>query len=611
MYVIAIVIGILAGFGAVLFRGAIWFAQLLFFGPVMNPGNVEFSMTQLPDWLGGFSLTWVPDLYEVFQSLGPWRFVLLPAIGGLVVGLYISGTYEEVAGHGTERTLEAILVKGGKINPRIALHKTVASAVAIASGGSLGREGPIVQIGSAMGSYFGRFTDTRFTRVLVAAGGGAGIAATFNAPLAGTMFALEILLEEYYIHNVMAVAIACVMATAVARPLLHFTPLPGAQDFLVPIQFSIVNPFVEFPLYMLLGVIVALVGVLEVRSLYGVEDLFAELSVPGWVKPGIGGALLGLSALVMAVVFGINPLSSANWLFGVGYNTIHEAITGQFVFLLLLGLLAMKVVGFSLSIGSGSSGGVFSPSLFVGAMLGTAFGLVVHGLAPASTASAGAYALVGMAGVFAAAARAPLTATFIIFELSGQYTIILPLLLVSVLGSEIANKMLSEGTIYTEPLRRMGYTVQDRRIGSLEDLTPMDVMTAPVDTLVRGISVQEAIRRFRQTDHHGMPIVDESNVVVGMLTLSDLEAVLSGSILRAVEANDAETALEIEEETTVDDIGSMDVITAPPDTTLLAIVDKMESYDVGRVPIVDEGGHLLGIVTRSDILDAYDNRPRR
>ncbi|MFB6130310.1 MAG: chloride channel protein [Salinigranum sp.] len=607
LYLIATVVGIIAGFGAIAFRIAIWAAQLVFFDSVINPGNVEFSMTHLPSWLGGASLAWIPYLYGVLEALGPFRILLLPAIGGLIVGLYIRATYPEVKGHGTERTLEAILVKGGQVRPSIAFHKTVASAIAIASGGSLGREGPIVQIGSAMGSYFSEYADARYARSLVAAGGGAGIAATFNAPLTGIMFALEILLQETYIHSVMVVAIASVMATAVARPLLNFTPLPGAQQFLVPVQFQIVNPFVEYPLYIVLGIFVALIGTAEVHSLYGIEDRFDDLDVPGWVKPGIGGALLGVSVLVTAVAFHVNPIDAGNWLFGVGYNTIHDSLTGQFTLVLLLVLMVMKILGFSLSIGSGSSGGVFSPSLFIGAMFGGAYGLIVHALLPASTAGADAYALVAMAGVFAAAARAPLTSTLIVFELSGQYTIILPLLLVTVIGSEIANQLLTEGTIYTEPLKRMGYTVQNRRIGSIEDLTPGDVMTTTVDTVRVGTPVQEAIERFRASDHHGMPIVDEDDRVVGMLTLSDLDDVVSGTLFNAFESGDVEEALEIESAVTVEEIGSMNVVSSPANTTLLAVIDQMETHGVGRIPIVDTEGHLLGIVTRSDILDAYDN----
>ena len=606
LYLIATVIGIIAGFGAVIFRVAMWFFQLFFFDALINPGDVQFSLTSLPPWLGGFSLSGVPYLFGVFSFLGPWAILIPPTVGGLVVGLYITATYPEVAGHGTERTLEAILVRGGKIRPQIAVHKTVASAIAIASGGSLGREGPIVQIGSAMGSYFSRWTNARYARSLVAAGGGAGIAATFNAPLAGTMFGLEILLQETSIQSVMVVVIACVMATAVARPILHYSLSPGTEQFLVPHAFHTVNPFVEYPLYVLLGLLVAVVGWAEVRTLYGVEDRFDRLGVPGWVKPGIGGLLLGLSVLLTAVVFHVEPLTGGDWLFGVGYSTIHDALTGRFAFSLLVVLMVMKLFGFSFSIGSGSSGGVFSPSLFIGTMFGGAFGLVVHALFPASTAGFAAYAIIGMAGVFAAAANAPLTSTLIVFELSGQYTIILPVLLVTVLGSEVGSLLLTKGTIYTEPLMRMGYTVQNRRIGSIEDLTPQDVMSRRVETIPAGATLEEALEAFRETDHHGMPIVDDGDRVVGILTRSDLDRFISGSMYDAVTAGDTSGLLDTERAATVEEIGTTDVVTSPPNTTLLAVIDRMESYGIGRVPIVDESNHLLGIVTRSDILDAYD-----
>ncbi|MFB6164361.1 MAG: chloride channel protein [Haloarculaceae archaeon] len=591
---VAIAIGVVAGLGAVGFRLTIWLFQELFYGTALNPGNVEFELVQ------------VPNVFSLLAPLGALRYVLIPALGGLLVGLVITLTTSAVSGRGVSYVMEAMLVKGGRINPRIFGYKTIASSIAIGSGASLGREGPIIQIGSAAGSYFGRFLDSQHTRTLVAAGAAAGIAATFNTPIAGVMFALEILLAEYYLRHVIVVVLSAVIATAVARPLLEFTPSPGVREFLVPVSYHLVTPIVEMPLYMLLGVVVALVGGVLVKVLFAVEHFFDRLDVPGYTKPAVGGALLGVSVLLAAVVFGVDSLQAATWLFGVGYNTIHGSITGTLTLGLLSGLAILKVVGFSLSSGSGTSGGAFSPTLFVGAMVGGAFGTVVHAIVP-GTAQAGAYALVGMGGVFAASASAPLTATIVIFELTGQYEIILPLLTVAVIGSEVANVALHRGSIYTEKLRDHGLTVQERRIGSLEDLTAKSVMTSKIDTIPAGTALGDALEHFRAVDHHGLPIVDEENRLVGIIVLSDLQRGLNDYVSAALE-NCGDPGVE-NAETPVEEIGTTDPITVTPETNLLNIVDLMEAYDIGRIPVIDDEERLCGIVTRSDVLDAYDDIP--
>ncbi|GKZ13099.1 chloride channel protein [Haladaptatus sp. T7] len=595
MNLIAIVIGIIAGLGAVVFRLTIWGAQEVFFGTTLNPGNVEFELIDFPNVFGALSF------------LGNARFLLLPAIGGLLVGVIVVLTTPEVKGHGVPKVMESMLVRGGKIDPKISVYKTVASSLAIGSGGSLGREGPIIQIGSAAGSFFGRFMDQKYTRTLVAAGAAAGIAGTFNAPLAGVMFSLEILLAEYYLQNVIVVVLASVMSTAVARTILEFTPNPGVRAFLVPVDYQMVTPIVEFPLYIGLGFVIGLSGAAVVKMLYGTEHVFERLDLPEYVKPAIGGLLLGATVLISTVLLHESALTTADWLFGVGYATIHSAIAGDLTLKIILALAILKLLAFSFSVGSGSSGGVFSPGLYIGAMIGGGFGILASMLFP-GTAGPGAYALVGMGGVFAATARAPLTATLIIFELTGQYTIILPLLVVTVIGSVVTQRLLNRGTIYTEKLRDKGITVQERRIGSLEDLTAKDVMTTNVDTLTTGSSCEDALMMFQQTKHHGLPIVDESGSLVGIMTLTDLESELTNSIIHTIEGRE-EINLPDEELAPVEKIGTTEVLTVPPSANLLSVVDIMEKLDVGRIPIVDEENHPVGIVTRSDILDAYDNIP--
>jgi len=579
--ILAIAIGIIAGLGAVLFRGAIWLFQNAFFGNALNPGDVQFEELN------------IPNLYALFGFLGSWRLVLVPAVGGLLVGLVIQLTTREVSGHGVPKVLIAVLTRGGRIDPKIALYKTIASSIAIGSGGSLGREGPIVQIGSAAGSFFGKFVRHKaHTRTLVAAGAAGGIAATFNAPLAGIMFALEIILAQNNARNVVAVVLSSVVATAVARPILQFTPTPGVREFLVPVQFELVNPAIELPLYLLLGLFVAVAGMAMVRMLYAVEHVTEQIRMPFLLKPASGGALLGLSGLVSALVLGVPAQQSANWLFGVGYSTIGSSLRGELVLGTMAVLGLMKLVGFSLSIGTGSSGGIFSPCVYVGAMIGGAFGLVVHAWIP-NTAGAGAYALVGMGGVFAAAARAPLTSALIIFELTGEYTIILPVLLVCVLGSEVAERLMRGSTIYNQKLRDMGLTVQERRIGSLEDSTAADVMTRDLDVLHVGDTVGEASLLFARTRHHTVPIVDAKGHLVGLVRHHDIARPLT-------------EGTTLDRDQLVEDVGIGEPDSVSPDSNLLSVVDCMKARQVGRLPVIDDNGVLVGMVSRGNILAAYD-----
>ncbi|MFB6131473.1 MAG: chloride channel protein, partial [Salinigranum sp.] len=553
--------------------------------------------------------TGIPNLFGSLAVLGPWRYVLIPAVGGIFVGIYVMLSYEEVAGHGTDRTLEALLVKGGHIETPIAFHKIIASAVAIASGGSLGREGPIVQIGSAVGAYFSRFVHSRYRRILVAAGAGAGIAGTFNAPLAGLLFAIEVLLVEYEIRSLIAIGIASAMAVVVARPLLGYSAVLGTMQFQPSHPLHVVDPLVEYPLYIVLGLIASVVGSLEVTTLYGVDDFFERLDLPYWVKPGIGGALLGGTILIAAYMSHMSNVSAGGWLFGVGYGTIHAAVTSKFTLGVLLLFAVMKIVGFALSIGSGSSGGVFSPSLFIGTMVGGAFGLLVQGIP--GTASPAAYALVGMAGVFAATARAPLTATLITVELSGQYTLILPLIIVCVLGSEITDTFTLNGTIYTEALNRMGYDIHNRRIGSIEDFAPSDVMTpaAELETVTPGTPARDAIQTLSNTSQRALPVVEDGRLQ-GIITPTDFTRMLEGGseVAAVAAATTLSTTEQLQkcDDMVVEDVETREVITVLSDSNLLESIHKMETRDVRQIPVVDEDDGLVGMISRQNILHAYD-----
>jgi CIC family chloride channel protein len=374
--------------------------------------------------------------------LGLFVVLVVPVIGGLLYGPLVYRFAPEARGHGVPEVMLAVHSNEGRIRGRVPIVKSLASAICIGAGGSVGREGPIVQIGSAIGSGLGQLVDlaTDDVRLLVACGAAGGIGATFNAPIAGVFFALELILRRWDTRAFGMVILSGLVATAVGRAAF------GADPFLTLPTFHLVSDW-EYGLYALLGLLAAPVGVAFIRVLYGMEDFADRIwRGPAWLRPAVGGILLGLVLLALPEMY------------GVGYPVLEGAIAGKYALGLLLVFLCGKIFATSLTMAIGGSGGVFAPSLFIGAMLGSAFGAGGHDLLPTATASAGAYGLVGMAAVFAAAGRAPITAVLIVFELTGDYKIILPLMLAVVVATGFSH-LFSADSIYTLKLRRRGIDI--------------------------------------------------------------------------------------------------------------------------------------------------------
>ena len=435
---LALLTGLGAGLGAIAFRELIRGCTLLF------SGHADYSAV-------GHAAN--PHL----AALGPWFVILAPAIGGLLYGPLVSRFAPEARGHGVPEVMLAVNRFGGRMRAQVPLVKALASALCIGSGGSVGREGPIVQIGSALGSVLGQrlgVSEARM-RMLVACGAAGGIAATFNAPVSGVIFSLELILGAFSARAFGYVALSSVTATAIGRAAF------GAQPFLTLPAFSVGSPG-QLLLCAALGVLATGVGLGFMRVLYAGEDAADRLwRGPAWLRPGAGGILLGLLLLAVPQMY------------GVGYPVLARAVSGHIVFAALLGLLAAKVLATSLTMWIGGSGGVFAPSLFMGAMLGAAFGDAAHALLPGIAPSAGAFGLIGMGAVFAAASRAPITAVLIVFELTGDYGIV-PGLLVGVgVATGVASR-LSADTIYTLKLRRRGTElVNDPEIGEVPLAAPV------------------------------------------------------------------------------------------------------------------------------------------
>ncbi len=509
--------------------------------------------------------------------LGRYYVVLIPALGGLIVGPLVYFFAREAKGHGVPEVMEAVALHGGRIRPIVVVIKALASSICIGSGGSVGREGPIVQIGSALGSTVGQWLKLSDARIrnLVACGAASGIAATFNAPIAGVFFALEVILGEFGVTHFSTVVIASVTASVVSRVLLGDVPA-----FIVP-PYSLVSAW-ELPLYAVMGVVAAPLAIAFTRLLYRMEDLFDELSsVPEYVKPAMGGLLIGAIGLFFPQVF------------GVGYETIEAALHNQLMATTLGILLVVKVLATSLTLGSGGSGGVFAPSLFMGAMMGGLFGHLVHAWLPAVTAEPGAYALVGMAAFFSAAARAPITAIIILFEMTGDYRIILPLMLATVIATLLAEHLHREN-IYTMKLVRRGVHLERGfDVDVMQGVTVREVMTRDVDTVSTTMTLQELAAEFERTHHHGFPVLDEEGKLFGIVSLQDMQ--------RALQRRDRDRLA-------VADIATRDPVTVFPNDPMWAALKKMAPRDLSRLPVVDPNDpkRLLGVLRRPDLVKAYN-----
>ena len=441
---IALVVGAGSGLGAVAFR------YLIYFFTWLATGHVQFGQQGR-----------VPSAH--FPGLGLGFFVVIPVIGGLIYGPLIYRYAREARGHGVPEVMIAVANEGGRIRPQVAAVKSVASAICIGVGGSVGREGPIVQIGSALASGLGQWVkmpESRL-RILVACGAAGGIAATFNAPITGVFFGVEIILREFSIEAIFTVMLSAMIANLVSRQFL------GSAPFLSGLPSGIaLHHLTSYLLIVALAVVAALVGLAFAKILYATEDLCDKVwgNRPEWARPAVGGVALGLLLLALPQMY------------GVGYPVLYKAVGGSYALWFLIILAAGKIIACSLTIGIGGSGGVFAPSLFIGATSGMAFGEIAgHLLGPAAGQPA-LYAVVAMGAVFASAARAPLTSVASVVEMTGDFTLTLPVLLAVAIATA-TSRALSYGTIYTTKLLRRGIDIdRTRSADPFEDLTAADAM---------------------------------------------------------------------------------------------------------------------------------------
>jgi len=541
------IIGLGSGFGAILFRWLISFFKNIFF-------------------IRG---------EDLLSFMGSYYILIIPAAGGLLVGVLVYFFASETKGHGVPEVMLAVATGGSRIRPRVAAMKALVSAICIGSGGSVGREGPIVQISSAMGSTLGQIfrlsEDKR--KILIACGAAGGIAATFNAPLAGIFFGLEVILREYGTRYFSSVVLSAVTATVISRTFLGNNPA-----FITP-KYEIIGGW-DILFYFVLGLLAAVTAWIFIKSLYKTEDLFEAIKIPPYLKPAIGGLMLGMIGLFFPQIF------------GVGYESIESSLNGQLGFVVVLGLLGLKIVATSITLGSGGSGGVFAPSLFIGAMLGSSFGYLLQFLFPSIPFSTGAFALVGMAAVFAGAGQAPISAMLILFEMTSDYKIILPLLISCVI-STLVLKGISKDSIYTLKLRRRGIDIlKINREDMTEKILVSEVMFRKVHTVTDSTTVRNAGLMIKSTTHRGFPVLSSEGRLVGIVTQQDINKALNSG----------------KAEILVSEIMTKDLICCYSDETLKEALLKFGEKDIGRIPVVDRENpdQMIGLITRKGVITAFN-----
>lgn len=569
----AIAVGLAGAIGAVFFRLLIRGVQAIAFeGPDGIAALIEEGIAAE-----------TRDPLEVARSIAWYWRIAIPAAGGLLAGPLIFFFAREARGHGVPEVMKAIAVRGGVIRARVVAVKALASALSIGSGGSVGREGPIVQIGSAFGSSLGQWfrLKTAGVRTLVGCGAAAGISATFNAPIAGAIFAAEIIVGDFAVTQFTPIVISSVVASVATR-----YAIGNHVAFRVP-DYEIVSPF-ELAPYMVAGVVAGIVGVAFIRMLTLAEDVFDRVPMPEWSRPALGGAIVGIVAIWLPHVY------------GVGYTTITWALAGTLPVALMAMLVVAKIFATSVTIGSGGSGGIFAPSLFMGAMVGGVIGHLVGAWYPGASASPGAYALVTMGAVVAATTHAPVSAIIIIFELT-QTIDIIPALMTACVISTLVSQLAHRGSIYTTKLRRQGidfFETLDPNV--LKGLYVRDVIVRDPDVIPASADFKTVLDLVVQSRHSQFYVSGPNGEYLGAISLRELRRLIyeQDALQHVVVAGDL---VDTHHPTVTDDVD------------LSVVMQIFSASDVDEIAVVDadDATRLVGTVLEKDVIEASNREQLR
>lgn len=545
----ACTVGVLTG------GGAIAYAELVNFVQWCALGSTEFPLHILPQ------LSW-------------YRILLTPTCGGLLVALISYFLAQSAKGHGVPEVIEAVTLGGGRIPPRSALVKALTSALTIGTGGSVGREGPMVHIGASLGSLFGSLLRVPPSRLPVLAGCGVagGIAAAFNAPIAGAFFALEVVMGNFAMPAFGPVMLSSVFATVVSRA--YFGNHPA---FVVP-GYTLVSAF-ELPFYLLLGVACGVGGLIFITVLDAFDRGMAALPVHGLFKPVLGGLVLGGTIVFVPNVYGI------------GYATMDLILRSGLSWQWLLLLLPVKMGATSLTLASGGAGGLFLPALYLGAIIGGLFGFGVGGLFPSLVGPSGGYALVGMSAFLAGVIHCPITAFLLLFELTNDYHIILPLM-ASVVMSTLFAKLIREESIYTLQLIRRGIDIRRREENIMHAFTVRQVMRDEAPMLRETAPFSDVVQYFLVNSSPLCFVVGEDHSLRGVISIHDVKVSLQEEALGAL--------------VIAKDLAQVCRIITRPDETLAQCLEKFARTEQEYLPVITETGKLQGVISRRDVLDLYN-----
>ena len=515
---------------------------------------------------------------------GGMHLLLLPLIPvtGMILLIPLSLLFPgEVNGYGFTKFLRKVNLEGGYIRARTIFLKIVSTALTIGTGNSAGVEGPIAQIGGAMGSQVGQFFRVSGNRMklYIAAGCAGGIAGMFNAPIAGVFFAAEIvLLGTYEISSFSALIAASAISTVVTRSYFG-----DANLFVIP-QYNVVNHFVELPLYALLAVITGFIAVFHTKVFYYIRDFYKNLKIPQQLKPITGAIIVGTIGIMFPQVM------------GDGYHFIEAVLYGSEMSKLLICLIFLKIFATAVTLGSGGAGGVFAPALFIGTMIGGSFGSFVHKLLPDITAGPGAYASVGIGAFLAASTHAPLTAIFLLFEMTGNYQIIVPAMLASIIGTVVATR-LNEDSIDTVDFSREGINIHEgREVAIMKSLKVGLAITEDINFISEQADINQLLLTFSETKSgFYFPVIDETGKMTGIVSMTDVKNIIH---------RDSQERSE----QTVGSICHRDIIMMTPDDTLYRAMQLFDIKGLEEIPVVESLEHpwVLGMLKRRSVISAYN-----
>jgi CIC family chloride channel protein len=550
---LAVAIGAAAGLAAIGFRAVIDLIQQLGFG---FSGEAVATLAELLPW---------------------WHLLLVPTVGGLAIGLFVHFFMPGRRPHAVADVIEANALRVGRMSATVGLKAALVSAASIGVGASVGREGPVVHLGASLGSWVAKRLHLGRTpaRTLLGCGVAAAVAASFNAPIAGAFFALEVVVGHYALTAFAPIVIASVTGTIISR--MHYGDFPA---FIVPAVRTITS-FWELPAFALLGAVAAVVAIVFMRAIFFTEDTLKRLPMPSWTRPALGGLVVGVMAIAFPQVL------------GVGYEATDDALSGLYPLWLLLALVVAKTAATAISLGCGFGGGVFSPSLFIGAMVGGAFGVIATSIFPELSSGPGAYAIIGMGAMAGAVLGAPISTVLMIFELTSDYAATIAVMIATAIASLITQQAQGR-SFFTWQLLRRGVVVRGgQEIGLLRAIRARDVMESGFETVLSETPIAVVRARLQAAAHGELFVVDSAGRLTGVIAYSDMQETAFDT------SHDAELIAE--------NVARTRPTVLQADDDLETAIKAYSASGEVFLPVVDhqDSRHLVGVAHEHKVMLAY------